>query len=294
MERLILAMLSEDPRRRPRFSEIIRQLEKLPMEKPEEREFVEIFKAELNSKKGIEFQLNLFDFFESFPIFYFNGDRNEAERIMNEIEKLVEPNLDKKRIEFKKMKILKGDLLMSQKKYDLAENEYLSCDFTIEEINELKHKDLRLTLLYKLMVIELKDKEKLIEYNLKLEEMVSNLEKEHKNYEDERYNKSSELKGFQYMIYQILGTYSVFETKKDFETYKKQILRQSKNKEILRKNEEFFNFLEKNQFLKKEELLLFTEIAGYLVLDFEMLIASFEEGMKALRVKHKNKNEHSD
>ena len=117
-------MLSEDPKKRPRFSEIISQLKTIPNEKPDEIKFVDIFKGELNTIKGIEFQQNLFELFESFPIFYFNGDFKDAERILEEIQKLLSLKENVSSEVLNKSKIFRGDIFVCQKKFDLAEQEY--------------------------------------------------------------------------------------------------------------------------------------------------------------------------
>ena len=151
-------MLSENPIKRPRYSEIVKQRETLPKKTPSEKEFAEMFKAELNSKKGIDFQQNLFELFESFPIFYFNDDLKEAQRIIDEIQKLILSNKNATKDEVYKMKIFKGNLLMYQKKYELAEKEYLSCKFKKKiQINMEKHKDARLIILYILMELDSKN-----------------------------------------------------------------------------------------------------------------------------------------
>ena len=65
--------------------------------------------------------------------------------------------------------------------------------------------------------------------------------------------------------------------KKDFAYFKKQIIiKQTRNKEILNKCESFFKDLEKNQ-VGNKKLLLFSEIAGFLIMDFDAPIAAVEE-----------------
>ena len=72
------------------------------------------------------------------------------------------------------MKIYKGDLFVSQKKYNLAEKAYLSCDFTNEGVNKQKHKEIWLVILYKLMMVGgLLNEEKLSECNLKLQKSIN-------------------------------------------------------------------------------------------------------------------------
>ena len=273
-------MLSESPIKRPRFSEIVSQLEKFPKEMPDEKGFVEVFKAELNSKKGIEFQQNLFQLFESFPIFYFNTDLNEAERIINEIQNLLLSNQNPNKDELNQMKILNGDLLMCQKKYYLAEEKYLSCDFSKDKINEQKHKEVRLAILYKAIVIELTNKTKLAEYNLKLQNSIKNLEKQPETVDyEEKYGKRRELNGFEFMMNNLMGKNTMATTskkKQDFEYFKNQIRKQTKNKEILDKLNHFFQALENNQ-LQKEGLSLYSEIASFLLINFDQTIAFWEQ-----------------
>lgn len=280
MEDLLLQILSDDPLKRPRFSEIVSQLEKFPKEKPDEKEFVEVFKAELNSKKGIEFQQNLFQLFESFPIFYFNADLNEAERIINEIQHLLLSTENPNNDDLNQMKILSGDLLMCQKKYDLAEQKYLSCNFPKDKINEQNHKEVRLAILYKAIVIELKNKTKLEEYNLKLQNSIKNLEKQPETADsEEKYGKRRELNGFEFMMDNLMGKNTMTaasKKKQDFEYFKNQIRKQTKNKEILEKLNHFFQALENNQ-LQKEQLSLYSEIASFLLINFDQTIAFWQQ-----------------
>ena len=269
-------MLSEEPIKRPRYSEIVKQLEKLPKKTPSETEFAEMFKAELNSKKGIDFQQNLFELFESFPIFYFNDDLYEAERIIDEIRKLVLSNSNAKNEEVNKMKIFNGDFLMCQKKYELAEKEYLSCSFEKYQINVEKHKDVRLTTLYKLMELDSKNSEKISMYRLKLEESISNCVKEPKNLaENEIYTQSQELTGFKFMMGKLMGENRLSDQITG-EVFKNQIRKQTKNKEILKKCDQFFTTLAKNEFSKKD-LMLYSDIAAFLVMDISLEIAALKK-----------------
>ena len=81
---------------------------------------------------------------------------------------------------------------MCQKKYELAEKEYLSCSFEKYQINMEKHKDVRLSSLYKLMILDSKYSEKISIYSLKLEESIRNCVKEPKNLDkNEIYTKSA-------------------------------------------------------------------------------------------------------
>ena len=44
MDNLILKMLDDEPKKRPRFSQIVSHLDKFPKERPDESEFFELFK----------------------------------------------------------------------------------------------------------------------------------------------------------------------------------------------------------------------------------------------------------
>ena len=261
---------------------------------------MELFKAELNSKKGIEFQQNLFDLFESFPIFYYNADLNEAERILDKIEKLLMSKENtktlirdlseeiEKRYDFNKMKMMKGDLLMCQKKYDLAEKEYLSCDVTHHTISYQKHKDVRLTILYKLIVNGMNSGENLKEYNLKLQNSFLNVRSEPEfDQEEEVYTKSNYLIGFKNMMDKLIGRTSTL-SKYGFEDFVKLITRQTKNREILKNIDLFFKALKGDQ-LQSDESLLYCEIASFLVCNVETEIASIDVP-PTRKIKRKEKN----
>ena len=264
LEDLLIQTLSEDPLKRPRFSEIVAQLEKFPKEMPKEKEFLELFKAELNRKGGIEFQQNLFQLFESFPIFLFNADLTEAERVINDIEKLV---LSKGDIdELNKMKILKGDLLMCQKKFDLAEKEYLSCNFDRNQINEEQHRIVRLAILYK-AILSQKNETKNDRIQLFLENCIWNLGLFPEL--DDVELRQTLVYGFAIMMDKFDGENLISTQNNEiyFDDYKKEIRKQTKNKEILRKCEAFFQVLETNR--SEDKKLCFTEIASFLLMNFD-------------------------
>ena len=131
------------------------------------------------------------------------------------------------------------------------------------QIHHEIHRTVRLTLLYQLMVIEAKDETKLAEYKSKLESNVKELEKV-----PEDYVKSETLKGFEYIIYLLMGRFSRFQADK-FSAFYGQIKSQTKNKEILKKIDMLSKAFENNQ---PKKLLLFTEIAGFLIIDLDARI----------------------
>ena len=141
---------------RPRFSEIVSELEKVRKEKPDEKEFITIFKAELNTKQGVEYQFDLFELDEAFKIYFYNGNVSEAEAKVDQIFTLLkEKKIEYYRKEFLKADIYKGDILMCKKEYEMAEKQYLEC-LNSEGLHKTheKHLKARLLTLYQLIMIE--------------------------------------------------------------------------------------------------------------------------------------------
>jgi len=149
-------MLSEDPKERLRFSEIVLEIGKIKTEKPDEKEFIATFKAELNTKQGIEYQFDLFELGEAFNLYFYLGNILEAEAKVDQMFTLLkEKNVDLYRKEFIKASIYKGDILMSKKEYGMAEKQYLEC-LNLEGLMPCleKHLKARLITLYQLIMIE--------------------------------------------------------------------------------------------------------------------------------------------
>ena len=148
-------MLSEDPKERLRFSEIVLEIGKIKTEMPE-KEFIATFKAELNTKQGIEYQFDLFELGEAFNLYFYLGNILEAKAKVDQMFTLLkEKKVDLYRKEFIKASIYKGDILMSKKEYGMAEKQYLEC-LNLEGLMPCleKHLKARLITLYQLIMIE--------------------------------------------------------------------------------------------------------------------------------------------
>ena len=63
---------------------------------------------------------------------------------------------------------------------------------------------------------------------------------------------------------------------KEGEVYKNQIRKQTKNNEILKKCDHFFTTSMKNEF-RKENLMLYSNIAAFLVMDISLEIAALKK-----------------
>ena len=188
---------------------------------------------------------------------------------MEEIQKLLLSKKKPEKAELNKMKIFKGDLLLLQKKYDLAEKEYLSCEFDNNDQNDQNHRNVRLAVLYQLILQELqhgKTKiDKLEEFTKNLKNILENFSEKFADDENRSLKISSMILGFKFMMEKLLGMDSSIK-EINFKEYQAQILKQITNQENLQKCKDFFYCLGKD--LAKAKTI-FADIGTMLVVDLE-------------------------